>query len=362
VQQASWARSGAVALALVAVVLAGAACGSSGAAGGPSSTTAATSAVSSTTTTTTTIPPPTYGIPGTSPLGSLQTLGSIQRVAVVPPAVGATAAATAAVGATPPPFETIAFRRFGAGPDLLLIAGEHATITSWDPKFVLDLASRFRVTLFDPPGVGYSGPGLTSPSVASYADAAAGLANALGLVTPVVVGWGLGGGVALSALERHRGLFSGAVLLNSTLGAPGEKVEPAAAAVLGSSLVTPVLLSRLYFPPSAEAARLAWLDRISDVSPDSIVTGAVRAEVTVERRGEQDTSLVAGEKDVTVPVLVLSSSTDAVAPPGAGKVIADALPQATYASIHGGGYASFSIAESEVVSAIGSLVSAALGN
>jgi pimeloyl-ACP methyl ester carboxylesterase len=281
---------------------------------------------------------------------------------VHPPPVGATAGAPTAVGAPPAPFELLAFRRLGSGPDLLLIAGEHSTITSWDPKFVVDLASRYRVTVFDPPGVGYSGPGLTAPSLATYADAAAGLANALGLVTPIVVGWGLGGGVALSALERHRGLFSGAILCNSTLGAPGERVRHAAAAVLGSSTVTPVELSRLYFPPSAESARIGWLDRLSEVSPDSIVSGAVRDEAVVEQRAEADRSLAAGLGTVTVPVLVISSSVDAVAPPAAGHVIANALPRATYVSIRGGGYACFSVAEGEVARAIDSLVSVSLGN
>jgi len=76
-------------------------------------------------------------------------------------------------------------------------------MTAWDPKFLTDLAQNYRVTLFDPPGTGYSGAGLATSSIASYADAVAGLANALGLVTPIAVGWGLGGGVALALVERH---------------------------------------------------------------------------------------------------------------------------------------------------------------
>jgi pimeloyl-ACP methyl ester carboxylesterase len=132
--------------------------------------------------------------------------------------------------------------------------------------------------------------------------------------------------------------------------------------VLGSSTVTPVELSRLYFPPSAESARIGWLDRLSEVSPDSIVSGAVRDEAVVEQRAEADRSLAAGLGTVTVPVLVISSSVDAVAPPAAGRVIANALPRATYVSIRGGGYACFSVAEGEVARAIDSLVSVSLGN
>jgi pimeloyl-ACP methyl ester carboxylesterase len=314
-----------------------------------------TSGTAPTTTTSTTLPP-TFGIPGTSPLGALGSLGSIQRVLVEPPPLGAIVAAAVAPGAAPAPGERVAFRRFGSGPDLLLIAGEHSTITSWDPQFLTTLAQHFRVTVFDPPGIGYSGPGLAAPSVRSFADAAAGLSNALGLINPVAVGWGLGGGVALSLAERHPGLLAGLVLINSTVGAPHEKITAAAAAILGSAAVTPTMISRLYFPPSDEADRLGWLARISDLSPDSIVSSAVAEEATVEKRAESDSSLVAGLSTLTLPTLVIASSVDAVSSPRAGRSIARAIQHASYDSIPGCGYACFSVDTAAVVGAIKGLV------
>jgi len=257
------------------------------------------------------------------------------------------------------PTEAIAFRRFGSGHDLLLVAGEHSTITSWDPRFLSDLAGQFRVTVFDPPGVGYSGPGLATASIESFADAAAGLSNALGLVTPVALGWGLGGGVALSIAERHPGLVSGLVLINSTVGAPNARVAPSAAAILGSSDVTPTILSRLYFPPSAEAARLGWLARTSADPPDSLVTTAVAEEAAVQARAPADRSLIAGLGGITAPVLVMAASGNPVSPSNDGRLIANELPDATSVLIPNGGYACFSIAEPEVVRSISSFVSSA---
>ncbi len=346
---------------LVALVLGGivalvAACGStSPSAVGPSGT-----VVSGSTTTTSTTLPPTFGIPGTSPIGSLSTLGSIQRVVVVPPPVGAVAATPPAPGAPPLPSERIAFRRFGSGPDLLLISGEHSTTSTWDPKFLLDLSAHYRVTIFDFPGVGYSAPPIAPPSVRSYADAAAGLADALGLIRPIVVGWGLGGGVALALAERHPGLLSGVVLINSTVGAPGARITDGAAAILGSSAVTPTVLSQLYFPPADEAARLGWLERTEEISPDTIVATSVAEEALVERRAEGDASLVRDLSSVSLPVLVLAATDDAVSEATMGRVIANEIPHASYVLIPHGGYATFSVDEPGVLDAIASFVTATL--
>jgi pimeloyl-ACP methyl ester carboxylesterase len=358
-------------VALSAVVITAASCGASPIAKGPSgtnggvtTTTAVTTTTTAVTTTTTAVTTTTLalttGIPETVPVGSLGVLGSIQRARVTPPQLGALAAASTASGVPLPPSEKIAFRRFGAGPDLLLIAGEHSTITSWDPEFLSNLAGHFRVTVFDPPGIGYSGPGLATASIRSFADAAAGLSNALGLITPIVIGWGLGGGVALSIAERHPGLVSGLVLINSTVGAPNEVVSASAAAILRSPDVTPTILSHLYFPPSAEAARLAWLATTSGVPADSLVASAVAEEGAVQARATADLPLISGLGAITPPVLVMSASANPLTSPGYGRTIANELAHATYVLIPNGGYACFSVAGPEVINSISSFVSSTL--
>jgi pimeloyl-ACP methyl ester carboxylesterase len=130
--------------------------------------------------------------------------------------------------------------------------------------------------------------------------------------------------------------------------------------VLASTEITPTVLSRLYFPASAEAERLGWLERISEVSPDTLVAAAVGEEAEVELRAESDRSLVSGLKSLEAPVLVVASSDDAVSPATEGRVIANELPHATYVSIPGGGYASYSVSETKVLAAISSFVSATL--
>jgi pimeloyl-ACP methyl ester carboxylesterase len=124
--------------------------------------------------------------------------------------------------------------------------------------------------------------------------------------------------------------------------------------------VTPTMLSRLYFPPVAETARLGWLERISDVSADTLVASGVRQEAAVQRAASADSSLISAIAQITAPVLVISASGDAVTPAGAGRVLADELPHATYVMIPNGGFACFSVAESAVTEALSSYVAVAL--
>ncbi len=78
-------------------------------------------------------------------------------VAAVPD--GATTAPLPTPGtASYPSIDRIAFRHFGSGPDLLLITGEDASMASWPAPFLAALAQHYRVTIFDLPGTGYSGP------------------------------------------------------------------------------------------------------------------------------------------------------------------------------------------------------------
>lgn len=121
-------------------------------------------------------------------------LGLVRRVPVVAVAAGHR------ISPMPEPgdpgyasMQRIAFRRFGAGPDLLLVMGQDGSMAWWEPNLLSILAQHYRVTVFDLPGVGYSAPALAPVSLDWLADETAGLIEALGLIEPNVLGWGLGG-------------------------------------------------------------------------------------------------------------------------------------------------------------------------
>jgi pimeloyl-ACP methyl ester carboxylesterase len=94
------------------------------------------------------------------------------------------------------PAGSIAWRRLGSGPPLLLINGYAATKDDWDPGFLAALARTATVVCPDNRGVGESDPEPGELSVGSMAVDMAALLDDLDWETADVVGWSMGGFVA----------------------------------------------------------------------------------------------------------------------------------------------------------------------
>jgi pimeloyl-ACP methyl ester carboxylesterase len=104
---------------------------------------------------------------------------AIPLVALVMAGLGA-----APAGASPrPPFRAhvhhtavhggqIAWYERGTGPPLMMLTGTGSTMSEWDPALLPLLARHHRLTMFDYPGIGRSGPWREPRTFASLADAA----------------------------------------------------------------------------------------------------------------------------------------------------------------------------------------------
>jgi len=334
--------------------------GPTGSATSKAPTTTAPTTTSPTTTapaTTSTTLPVAFPVTGTRAGGSLSLLGGIQRVPVVAVPDGAISPPPppAAPGATSqsPGAVDVAFREFGSGPDLLLVEGEHATLTWWDPQLLSDLAQHYTVTVFDYPGTGFSAPDPAATSVAAVADVTAGLADALGLVAPTILGWGLGGQVALALAERHPGLAGRLVLVDSAAGGPSAR-RPAAlvAAAMASPSFTDAQLAPLMFPPTLTAAITGWLARVAQLPRDDLVASAVRQQAEVQASAWGDAALAEGLPSLSIPSLVVAGSLDEVFPSTNDAVLLAGLRHARDVVFPGAGYASAFQDEPSFVSAL----------
>jgi pimeloyl-ACP methyl ester carboxylesterase len=334
-------RGGArVAVALLAGLL-----GCSTAAGGSHTGTSQTGASS---TTTTTLPTPIV-ISGTQPTGTTSFLGAVMRVAVQPLAAGTSVPTTSSAAPL-----TVAFRQFGSGPDVLLVMGQSGSMTWWEPSFLQALDQHFRVTIFDLPAVGYSGPDtVTAPSIGRYADVTAGLVDALGLSSPVLLGWGMGGEVALEVLVRHPGLAARAVLADTSAGGPASlPTPPAAERELAAPSSTVALLDGLLFPGNATSERAAWLIGSRAAAPDDVVPAALADEATAQSLWWTSGATPAQLKDLGAPVMVLWGADDGVFPPADGSALAAAVPGDTVLTLPGDGYGALFASPGTVVQAI----------
>jgi pimeloyl-ACP methyl ester carboxylesterase len=235
----------------------------------------------------------------------------------------------------------------GAGPDLVMIHGASGSLR--DLTFALRdrLTNRYRVTLVDRPGLGYSDP---LPEVSLHAQARhikAGLAQ-LGIQAPVVLGQSYGGSVALAwALEGGpRALvlvgspslpWPGALdpwyRLTSTF--PGRALAvPLAAAYVPQSYLTSATAGvfRPYPVPGGYEAHLgtALALRRMTLATNTAQVNALRAElVEMEPR----------YKGLTLPVELIHGSADTIVPLDihSGPLSA-LLPDATLTVIDGAGH------------------------
>jgi pimeloyl-ACP methyl ester carboxylesterase len=107
-------------------------------------------------------------------------------------------------------FADIAFQESaGAGPVVLMIHGNSSSKEIFRRQFESPLAKSLRLIALDLPGHGASGDAAdpaTAYTLNGYADAAVEVLDRLGVARATVVGWSLGGHVALNMISRFAGL------------------------------------------------------------------------------------------------------------------------------------------------------------
>lgn len=90
----------------------------------------------------------------------------------------------------------IHYEQAGTGPDLVLIHGAGGNLRDFTFSFMALLTDRYRVTVFDRPGLGHSEVTRATPSPRDQARILRAAAGVLGVSRPIVLGQSFGGAVA----------------------------------------------------------------------------------------------------------------------------------------------------------------------
>lgn len=233
----------------------------------------------------------------------------------------------------------IAYDVHGQGPPVLLIQGVGVHGDGWRPQ-VEALSDRYACLSFDNRGMGRSQPATAPITVEQMAEDAEALLDAEGWDAAHVVGHSLGGLVAVHlALTARKRMRSLSLLCTFAGGRDAAPPTPRMIWLGLRSRVGPRRMRRraflqLVMPPhtGAEAdpeelaEQLASLfghdlaDQPPIVSPQ---LSALRAYDATSRLGE-----LAG-----LPTLVVNAVHDPIAPPRAGRVLAEGIPGARYVEI-----------------------------
>jgi pimeloyl-ACP methyl ester carboxylesterase len=218
-----------------------------------------------------------------------------------------------------------AHRRFGngSGRPLLLLQHFTGTLDNWDPAVTDRLAARREVILFDNAGVGRS-TGRVPETIAGMAGHAMAFLDGLGIGTCDVLGFSLGGMVAIQMVQDRPAIFRRLILVG-TAPRGGEDIMHLDKPSLAKHLQDPTnrgydVLKKIFFTPSpaSQAAGEAFIRRLSerkdDLDPPSgpEVAGA---QMVAFREWEQfEGSRFADLKSIRHPTLVVNGVDDEMIP------------------------------------------------
>lgn len=231
----------------------------------------------------------------------------------------------------------------GQGPPVLFISGTGGDLRRKPNVFDGPLAAHATIAAYDQRGLGQSTKPDRAPTMADYADDAAGLLEHLGWEAVPVVGVSFGGMVAQELVLRHPHLVSGLALCCTSSGGEGGASYPLhelAGLEPDQRRRRQLALSDTRFDEAwqrAEPEKAAGLlDRMAaDAEPlDDDPDRERGAELQLEARKGHDTWDRLPE--VSVPVLVAAGRFDGIAPVSNSEALASRIPGASLQVFEGG--------------------------
>jgi pimeloyl-ACP methyl ester carboxylesterase len=247
--------------------------------------------------------------------------------------------------------QSYGYRRFGGGAGLPLLFLQHftGTLDNWDPAVTDPLAAGREVILFDNAGLGRSS-GEVSPTVAAMARHPEAFLEALGIEKCDVLGYSLGGMVALQMVQDRPSIFRRMVLVG-TGPRGGEDIMHLEKPSLAKRIQDTTnrgyaVLKKIFFTssPSSQAAGEAFIRRLAQRKDDlDPVSGpkVAGAQIAAFREWEQFKGERFAElKGIRHPALVVNGVGDEMIPVSNSYRLAESLPNAVLLTYPDAGHGS----------------------
>lgn len=235
---------------------------------------------------------------------------------------------------------TIAYRRAGQGPPLVLAHGAVCDGRVWQMQLE-DLAEDFTVVAWDAPGCGASDDAPESFRLPDYADALAGFVTEVGIDGPHLLGHSFGAALVLELHRRHPAVAASLILAGGYAGwagsLPADEVEGRLAFALE-------VTARL--PGGFEPASMPGLFS-EHMSPRAVallatVMSAIRPAATrAMAHALAEADLRDGLGGIVVPVLVLNGDADERSTPAVAAALHAAIPGSRLVMLDGLGHEAY---------------------
>jgi pimeloyl-ACP methyl ester carboxylesterase len=233
---------------------------------------------------------------------------------------------------------SLGYREAGSGGAIVFLHGIGSGSAGW--RHQLDhFGRRWRAIAWDAPGYGGSGDlEGECPGTAAYADALAGLLDALGIESAHIVGNSLGSLFAGAFAGRHRARVRSLVLSDPAIGHGETDPETRAKALKmrldgvyidGPAKMAEARAPKLVAPGTGEEVLAAVRAGMTHVRPD----GYAQAARTLSQG-----NIFADLEGCDAPTLVVTGAEDIVTPPEGGRRIAAALKNGRFVLLDGLGH------------------------
>jgi pimeloyl-ACP methyl ester carboxylesterase len=224
----------------------------------------------------------------------------------------------------------LAYRTFGIGPGapLVLCQRFRGTLDDWDPEFIGALARGRRVIVFDSAGIGRSG-GEVPTTIAGMAEVTAAFVEGLGLATIDLLGWSLGGLVALQTALDHPAFVRRLIIAGSSPGgiSEGPQQHPRVREVMTHPVNDEEDFLFLFFPETetARAAGRAHLRRLAG-APDRGPPVSGPSFMNQVKAFSAWPGVRERLKDLAIPVFAANGQRDVMIPAYRSYVLANEAP------------------------------------
>jgi pimeloyl-ACP methyl ester carboxylesterase len=221
----------------------------------------------------------------------------------------------------------IAYEQAGEGPPLVLLHGALSDSRAWRAQ-IEALAAEFTVVAWDAPGAGRSSDPPDGFGMAGWAEALAGLLDAVRLGPAHVAGISWGGSVALELYRRHPDAAASLILADTYAGWKGS-LSPVQCAerldqAVRASHMSPDELTAIWLPQLlSTGAQPEFARELATIMADFHPAGA---RAMAQAMAEADLTGVL--PCIRVPTLLLWGERDARSPLGIAEAMRAAIPGA----------------------------------
>ena len=231
----------------------------------------------------------------------------------------------------------MAYKTIGEGYPLVMIMGFSGTMDLWDPRFVEKLSSKYKVIVFDNRGMGETTAGSKEFTIEQFADDTAGLMKALGINKAYVLGWSMGGDVALQFVVSHKEMVNKLVVYAGDCGGTQRVMTPEVTREI-TEMADPST------PPQA-AFKVLFPEEWMKAHPNFYKTFPVPKETSspesVKRQGQAYLSwdgVYDRLPEVKSPTLIATGTEDISTPTGNAMILVERIPGSWLVRYKGAGH------------------------